>query len=271
MKLAIIEALAAFALFAVLFSATAFADCSDCQITGVSYEMTYEGSGQYCEKTTMPAGGAYYTDSVGINAEHYEGYQFGTTDGASATTYDYVNVTEGTAVSEQKSYYYNPENNMSTLNVFTTCITEDGKLGAMVYVSGNSGYGMQSAASEGFACIEFSQLNYLNGEFDSGLETGTAAMEGGQVIGMTYFSGNDIWGISTADSNDSLMWLKTDTTKSVDLCAEFETDYITDIQELSNTGAASFFTEIETTENATLDYDAYLNPRVPETTTTLED
>lgn len=253
---------------ALLFATSmAFAGCGDCQIRGVEVYTEYSGSGEYCLQTTVPAGeNTYYTDSVGASAEHYEGYQYVYSDGSYGYSYDSASVEGGSLMTSQRSYYNDGVQELVT--TYTTCITSGGQLGALVYVSEKSGYGYQAATGPGFVCVEFSQLNYLDGNFDYYIETGAASYLNGEVSSMTYFyPEGQVWGTDYTSSEDGLLWIETETTESVDLCTDMMTEFMTNTVELNNTGHATYISTAGVEGNATFEYGASLNPRRTTTTT----
>lgn len=260
---------------ALIFATSmAFADCSDCHITGAEIYTEYSGSGEYCLQTTVPAGeNTYYTDSVGASAEHYEGYQYVYTDGSYGYSYDSASVEGGNLSSSQRAYY--DDGTQVLITTYSTCITSGGHLGALVYVSGKYGYGYQGALGPGFSCVEFSQLNYLDSDFDYYIHTGAASYTDGEVSSMTYFyPDNQVWGTDYTDSDDGIVWIHTETTESIDLCTELMTEFMTNTMELNNTGSAEYISTAGISGNATFVYEASLNPRVAtttSTTTTLEE
>ena len=266
MRIALFGTAIAAALF--LFMSMAFAECCDCQVSDVTIQTTYEGSGQYCLQTTVPAGeGTYYSDSVAANSGHYEGYQYVYSDGASASSYDYGESSSGSFMTQQKSYYSGEGH--QTITAYTTCITGDGKLGAMVYVSGNKGYGFQGASSSGFVCVDFTMLDYTDDTPNYYIDTGASALTGGEASSMTYYMpSEDVWGASALEADDGEIWMDIQTTQSLDLCTALMTEFVNEQVNLSNNGTAHYLTTARTEGNATFTYVSGLNTRATTTSTT---
>lgn len=252
----------------MLFGSIAFADgCCDCDVEEITVETTYSGSGQYCMQTIVPTSNGFFTDSVGADANNYNGYQYVTSDGVSAMSYDEANVSGGGIIGTSQTSYYQEDDRL-TITTFGSCVTNNGTLGAFVYVQGTHNYGTLGAYGNGFMCIEFNQISYLNDTFDYAIKQGAGTSNGGQVYGEYESFENEAWGSEAVNSNSGLYWTDIETSQSLDVCDEFSTDWMTNKIELSNNGTASLQRSINASGNSTYTYYEMLNPRTTTTSST---
>lgn len=263
-------AFAAIGLVCIACSIALAGECGNCYIVGIDSYTVYEGSGQYCVKTTVPAGsGTAFIDLASADAGHYEGEQYVTTDFNSAAGTDSMNIENGIGGTLQTAIdnYHNSETNQTETmaTTYKTCIFGNGYLGTVVYVTKLAGYGYQYAYSDEICYVSFGQVYYLDGTFNYGLEAGMGTIGPGSVYMYNeYYPLHSMDAMSFFDmsAGKTIAWLEVETTESLNLSTYAYTDFLTDEMWLGNEGRAYFITTITTDGNLTFGGSADLNGRM---------